>query len=467
MAIPAAAVWEVQTGGNDTNGGGFVAGGTGTDFSLNAAKNTAGSNISTTDAVATGTTNITSATAAFTSAVVDNIIYLQGGSGAIAAGWYRVVSLTNATTIVIDRAVAASTGMTMNIGGAFASPGNMGLNAVAGNSGWIKAGTYTLTNSTANTAGGPFNFALGGSSPTSPSKWEGYQTTRGDMGTPPVISAGARTSITIFSVNSLNYNVIGNITVDGNSGSTNTGFVLDAPRSLAFKIGAQNCTVLGISAGASNADGNLYRCWATGCSGTAAIQCTGNVSRSEAYANTTIGFNINPGGAGNPYIISGNISSANTGGSSTGFTFGGRNVNGYGNVSYGNGSHGFSLNNSAGFMENNISEANTGNGYTAAGSTNREIYMFNNAYYNNTAGNVDAGLVNNSGGVLGTGSFFVSAGTGNFALNNTAGAGAAARATGYPGLLPRGTTTGYTDIGAAQHQDSGGGTAPTVASTFS
>ena len=52
MALSANSVFEVRTAGNDTNGGGFVTGAAGTDYSQQDAKNTAGSDISTTDAVA-------------------------------------------------------------------------------------------------------------------------------------------------------------------------------------------------------------------------------------------------------------------------------------------------------------------------------------------------------------------------------------------------------------------------------
>src|SRR5689334_4033214 len=104
MALSANTVWEIQTGGNDANGGGFVTGASGTDYSQTATKRTAtGSDDSTTDAVANGTTTLTSATANFTTEIVGNIICLSGGSGSLTKGWYQVASRTNATTIVLDR----------------------------------------------------------------------------------------------------------------------------------------------------------------------------------------------------------------------------------------------------------------------------------------------------------------------------------------------------------------------------
>ncbi len=78
-----------------------------------------------------------------------------------------------------------------------------------------------------------------------------------------------------------------------------------------------------------------------------------------------------------------------------------------------------------------------------------------NAYYSNTAGdrnNISAG----SNDVTLTGDPFTNAASSDFSLNNTAGAGAACRAV-YPGASKDGTNTSYRDLGALQHQDSGGG----------
>ena len=82
-----------------------------------------------------------------------------------------------------------------------------------------------------------------------------------------------------------------------------------------------------------------------------------------------------------------------------------------------------------------------------------------NAYYNNTSGarnNVAAG----DGDVTLSGDPFTSASGSDFSLNNTAGAGAAARSAGYParvGALGATAGTGYKDIGPLQAQASAGG----------
>jgi hypothetical protein len=55
------------------------------------------------------------------------------------------------------------------------------------------------------------------------------------------------------------------------------------------------------------------------------------------------------------------------------------------------------------------------------------------------------------------GSVFTNAAGGDFSLNNTTNQGALLRDVGFPGAFLNGTTTGYLDIGAAQHQGSAAG----------
>lgn len=93
-------------------------------------------------------------------------------------------------------------------------------------------------------------------------------------------------------------------------------------------------------------------------------------------------------------------------------------------------------------------------------TTNYITQAVNCAYFNNTSGE-STGIEDETGAVTLTGDPFVAASTGNFSLNDTAGAGAACRAAG------RGTftetqasysgTASTPDIGAAQHADPAGG----------
>ena len=469
MTLSASIVWEVRTAGADTNGGGYVSGASGTDYSQQNAKNTVGNNISTTDAVANGSTTITSATAAFTSAIVGNIIYLAGGTGSLAAGWYQVTTFTNATTIVVDRIVASGTGITLNIGGALATPGQASANKVAGNTVWIQTGTYTLSTSTANTSGGPVSDTTGGTGNTGVTRWEGYQTSRGDKGTPPIIAvpgAGTYTSVNIFSC-TINYVIIDNITCDG-GGNASASMV-------AFNVGANyqhivRCKGDRCSIGIQVANGNnvyMQRCQTTRCTSAGLKPNGGACVDCVSYANTGTadGFNT----AGNTVDFLRCISYSNGG---KGFNQGSIGCHFANCVAYGNSSDGFLFTSvESDLCENCIAYGNSGWGFNASNGASQLIYLLNCAGGSNTSGNYDNTKIIDSGPtkmvegfVSLSGNPFTNAAAGDFSLNNTAGAGGACRAAGFPGVFPAGLTTGYLDIGAAQHQDTGGGgvTAPFI-----
>src|ERR1043166_2192361 len=290
LALTANTVWEVRTTGSDTNGGAFDAtiANHGTDYSQQDAKNTVGDNISTTDAGGAGTTTITSATASFTSAIVGNVIYLQGGSGSLTAVWRQVTAFTNSTTVTVDAAVATGTGITMNIGGALLSPAIAAAFRVAGNTVWIKAGTYSITTASTNVAAGCVSDSTGGDTVT----WEGYNSTRGDLGTAPVLQAGnAISTFTIFTVTggSTAGSIIRNITVDGAGLTSSQGFNFSR-RSTAYLLTAKNCTNIGITAGSNNF---LVKCVATNITGGTAGILYSNAYMCESYSNTVPGFSQN------------------------------------------------------------------------------------------------------------------------------------------------------------------------------
>ncbi len=444
MAISANSVFEIRTAGNDTNGGGFVTGAAGVDYSQQNTKNTVGNNISTTDAVGNGTTTISTATGTITSDLIGNIIYLQGGSGALAAGWYQVLTTPTGSTFTVDRSVAAGTGITMNIGGAMASIGGASL---AGQNiatkYWVQSGTYTINSSSANVAGGRFNragFSL-----------IGYQTVRGDYGTSPIMSvSGISSAAGIIDMDGGGF--CGNITVDGNGNAALCGFN-GSSADIFFRSRAQECTAGGFTlTGASRA----VACEATTCTTTAGF----NVAAAQlvdciAFANTIHGF-LSSGA--DTFVRC--ISYSNTGASTDGFQHlvGGSKT--YVNcVTYANGRDGFRFtNNDRVFMENCIAEDNTGTGFNASSTTSPVVLRNCAAFSNGTDFLLGSGVaVFNIDSVTGSASFFTNPGSGDFSLNNNGGGGAAARAAGYPGVFPGGLTTGYIDIGAAQHQDSGGG----------
>lgn len=447
MALAAASVFEVRTTGSDLNGGGFVTGAAGTDYSQQDAKNTVGADISTTDAVGNGTTTITSALANFGATIVGNIIRLAGGTGALASGWYQVATRTDANTITVDRVVAAGTGITMDIGGALATLGQAGaITTVAQMSIWVKSGAYTMSSATPNVANGTFSgngiFV------------EGYQTVRGDLGTPPVFTASGITNFTMYNqVNGANPQSVVNLTMNGISAVSSRGFFLCG---YAYKCKGMNFVLSAFDA--SGAPGIAFLCEATGCSinpGIRNINCFGCYS----HDNTAFGFaTTTPGTHWQDCIAK-----SNTGATTDGFNVQAARSTIVNCTSYGNGRDGFQIATNPEVVINCLAENNAGWGFNTSGSLIGVTYA-NCGGFNNTLGNITLGATSktcrNLNFVTATSTFFTNGAAGDFSLNSSGTGGALARATGLPALFPGGLTTGYPDLGAVQHQvtgSSGGG----------
>lgn len=144
MALSAATVWEARaTGGDDTFGGGYVGGGTGTDYSQ---QNFA--QLSLTDlAAAQNSTTVTSTTGGFTAQMVDNILRVNVAGTNFIVGPYRVMTFVDTHTITVDRAPAtagAGSGASGKIGGALATLNTLAASMVAQNKGWA-TGAFTTS----------------------------------------------------------------------------------------------------------------------------------------------------------------------------------------------------------------------------------------------------------------------------------------------------------------------------------
>ena len=449
MPISATTVWEVRTAGNDTNGGGYSSGGT--DWSQQDSPQ-----YSVTDGVTNGSTTITSATAAFGTDVVGNVMYVQGGTGAVVAGWYQIISRTNATTIVVDRStgLTSGTGVTLRIGGALASPGQCCAVAVSENSVWLRSGTYLITSTTSNIAGGRVLLPSG-------VRLLGYGTTRADYtGTRPVLQASgiATTTLATFT-NPCNGGVFRFLTLDGNSltsirGAANAGGSANSCRVHDCRF--VNCTNGGVDI--TVAGNSVSNCYAENCSGNPAFNAP-SVSNCIATANTNAGFGHNLSASGQVYTNC--ISYNNTTANGIGFHSNNGQDSYINCTAFGNASDGFKDNGGSAngcYFQNCVSYGNSGFGYNMVTSTLGNLFL-SCAAGSNTAGATPSSTryILIPALIALTADPFVNTAGGNFALNNTAGGGAALRAVGMPGVFPAGLTTGYLDIGAAQHQDSGSG----------
>jgi Right handed beta helix region len=469
-AISANAVWEVRTVGADTNGGGFVAGATGTDMSQFNNKNAAACsscqsatiNISTTDAVANGTTTITSATGNFSAAIVGNVVEFSGGTGSIVAVWRQVTAFTNSTTITIDTLIAASTGMTMNIGGALATISKALAVSTAQNIIFVKAtATYSIT------AGLALNNQFQPTNANPPNQLVGYTTTRTDAGR-ATIQFSTNTGITGLDATNGQGWYISNFVVDCNSLGSSIGLRINTA-SVLRNLLVKNCTSIGVNL--ANGSASLIDSEVTAISGTTGAVDSGNnttsVLRCYIHDNTAPGIVLTGGGAMAMYNVIANNSGATSDGIFVNNTGPSIILN---NTIYNNGRDGIrfaelhSLG-SASTARNNllISNGEYGlNGYVSPG-WGKFPQWDGNAYFGNATAarnNADdtgttnpvnaANPYSNTLDVTLTGSPFTNTVTHDFTLNSTAGAGAAAKGTATPGALPGLSQSGSMSFGALQ-----------------
>lgn len=463
MALAAAITWEVRTTGADTNGGGFKAGASGTDWSQ---QNTAQYAVA--DAVTDGTTTITSATASFGTDVVGNVLYITGGTAPITAGWYEIASRTSATAIVVDRStgLTAGTGATLNIGGALATLGTVAPIAVGSNKIFVQASAGFSTTATIT-----FAQSVTPDKTTPFTRLIGYTTVRTDAGK-ATLTLSTNTGLTAI-LSSGNGFSVENFSVNCASLGTSTGINLNGGGQYGR---VRNCKVANFTTAGIVFRGStqsVVDCEVTGgtAAATAAMNCATAAGATGVLRNW-VHDNACPGlvaTVGQPGSIIWNLFTNNTGASSDGvrINFGSVIVN---NVFYKNGRDGLRQNDGntviGTLVRNNIFAQNSGYGMNAqsGAGTPADLGWDGNAYFSNTSGarnNLDSitGIdaispYTNTLDVTLTGDPFTNAAADDYSLNNTAGAGAACRATGTPGAFPVGSTTaGKLDIGAVQHAD--------------
>jgi hypothetical protein len=338
-AVPVGTVWEVRfTNGVDTNGGGFYSAevNAGTDWSQANSPQYA-----VTDAVTAGSTSITSATANFGTDVVGNVLYIQGGTAPITAGWYEIVSRTNSTTIVVDRSTGLSvgTGATLNIGGALKTMSALNTGMVAGNKAFCKGESGTTQTATVTFAQN-VNSGTGPLTSQANTRLIGYGTTRND-GVQALITLSTNTGLFGIKGTGEGLNVY-NFNVNCASLGTSTGIFL-GPQSIVHNCKVSNATSVGIDTNGGDFQ-LIHRCEVTGCSGTAAVRLTNNycgIVESNVHDNTTIGvYNFINGGG---FCIS-NLITNNTGATTDGVV--NLSSSGFivlGNVIHGSGRYGINL----------------------------------------------------------------------------------------------------------------------------
>lgn len=458
MAIASTCVWELRTTGASTNGGGYTTGGT--DYSQ---QDTA--QLSLTDVVANGTTTLTSSTGSFTSAMVGNIIYLQGGTGALAATRREITGFTNANTITVDATVATGTGITGNVGGALLTFADASGSVVAGNTVYVKSGTYTITSAISmlsNTASGNFTQTT----------FVGYDTDRSlwNLDTKPLLTT-ATNSVALFSgTASLNV-VFRNISFSSTAVTKTTmltnatsassaffyecrfeGFTSISPNSTSaanqynpycVRCEFYNMTIAAIQKGNS---GNIdaYYCFFDTCVVGLKHDSTGGIVSSYGNVfvnNTTAGIDLTRATTSQPQIV---VRDCTFEGNGEGIYFRGNS----------------GINPQSIDIDNNIFYGNT-RGIRVANAITvnnaRFISYRTNAFGSNSSGD-HTNFPTGYDEITLSADPFVNAAGGDYSLNNTAGGGALLRDAGSTGYA-YGNTTNSKAVGAVQpaSTSSGGG----------
>lgn len=422
--------------------------------------------ISFTDMAIDGTTNtkFTSAGNPVGKNMIGNLVKVTSGTG-FTAQTVEIVS-TATTTATCDKSLGtlSSTGGNGSLGGALASPGLAAGLMVAGTDTYVRTQLLTpyqqnLT-STVNTSGSRVGLGIGVSG--RPTRLIGYQTVRGDVaafGSRPIIQVATGSGGVYAIAMTGAQSACDQIDIDANGKACNGINVSSASGGRVFRCHVSGGAAVGIQAS------NPVECSATGCTSFGILLVPGGAGTAVdcvAYANACSGFVGNTENA----VCVGCISYGNTGASSDGFASGG-SMFGYSCTAYGNGRDGFRLGTvSASYhLQNCVSYGNAAYGYGSGAAATVGARIRNCAGGGNTTADYAVGsLFVVTGFVSLTASPFTNAASGDFSLNNTAGAGALLRAAAAPGVFPAGLTTGYADIGAVQHADpvGGGGYVPVL-----
>lgn len=465
MALSSAIVWETRASvGSDSNGGGFAAGASGTDFSQ---QNAAQVNINN----STITTSITGTTVTFTagytptSADVGNIVQFLTGTNVV-TGFYQITAQTS-TTWTLDRTPLSSgttTNATAKMGGALATLGALASAMVASNKAYV-TGSFTAT--------ATITFAQSVATPSSAAphtRLIGYGSTRTD-GLMATLTLSTNAGLTGINATGTGF-AVENLTVDAATLATSTCIALAGQFSYARRSTVKNFTTAGITFGGGSTSAWFVE--ATG--GTAAAAAAINM----ASQNNTlvVGCNVHDNACtgivtGSTCMIEMNLVTNNSGASSDGisFTWGCCVLR---NTIHNNGRDGIRMQQdirTPPTILNNVLTNNGGFGLNnASGNPLPALQAYDgNAFFNNTSG--ARASLDSITGIYGvapytnvhdvtlTGSPYIGPTTGtsaNFGLNNTVGAGAACRTSGTPGTwMGNSGTTTFLDVGAVQHVSTG------------
>lgn len=381
------------------------------------------------------------------------------------------VTAVNATTVTVSTSAksgtapgTSATGISINVGGVWKGP-----NGASGFPfGFV---TNTLKDASSNPPrvnfknNATYSITAAMSHGNAGITFQGYASTAGDGGKATVDGGSSGASYVLLSISAAV--VLQDFVLQNNGASgTATGLAMSSAGFKLVRVVVSGVYGHGFSLTAA---GRAVECEAFGCTrGSSGAFLSGfqvtsavNLVRCSAHDNTATSNSHGFGVSGSGASLVGCISDSNAG-KGIWDNSGAPNVEVLDCVVYNNTSGGIYLDGSASttaYIENCIISSN--GGYGVSGNSSGLLLLSSNAFYNNTSGqtsNINASLI--TGSVTLTGDPFTDAANGDFSLNSTAGAGAACRGAGRGAFTTTqggyGTTTAYPDIGAVQHQDSGG-----------
>lgn len=466
MAVAAATVWEVRTTGADTNGGGFVAGATGVDYSQQNAAQYSGTDLA---VDASLNTKVTSASHSFVANDVGNIMQLPGG-GAFTAGFYQIVSVASgAATLDRSPAATSSTGGSYAVGGCLATLNKLATAMIGSNKAWVKEGTYISATLIT------FGASAVTPSPTAPyTTLKGYKTTRGDItpgvnaaNRPQILCSTLGTSVITFS----NAGWLVENLIVGPSGVATVNICITLP---SFSK-CRNCKCMNYSGRGFTLAATVALDWnevTGGLTGTNGVVTSSTCVLTNNWFHDSLGTGINVSGSG--CILAWNYITNCAGATSDGLMLTTYSCV-FANVIYKSGRDNIRITMTSMALlmikGNLLTEAQTGAGINCTnGGVAANVGWDGNAYYGNVGGtrlgldDTATNPVNGSGpytnlaDLILTVDPFVDKTTDDYRLNNTVGGGADARAHGVPNSWPGLSFVGYRDMGPFQHAESAPGT---------
>lgn len=436
-AFDATVVWEIRSAtGSDNNGGGFVPGSSGSDFSQQASPQYSLTGLASAGA---GDTILSAAAAAD---MVGNVAHALSGTN-VNVGFYRITSVvvgvsvtftTNAAGQSICSGVAAS--LALNIGGAIATVATYLANMVSGNLAWLK-GSNTITTSLTLLTSSLTNSLIG------------YGTTRGDNVRATITTS--TNSVDVFLQGTLSGSpatnwILQNLDISSSAGTPGKGINCGVTGPF-FALDVINCRIHGCSNGIFGDFNTVYTFVPLTLVNVEVDHCTGKgvVNSGSTYfygcyihdngdhgceIETAFGnyqeiFAISTVFASNAgsgiKIFNASASSANT-----------RAANFYNCAFWTNTASGIEVPNNNTFILNLINnnfQLNGAYGINLAGD-NGFAFQLNNSFRANTTANRH-NFSGNATDITLTAECFTAPGSGDFTLNGTAGGGAALKGQGF------------------------------------